>query len=43
MIKKRIIKEIGSFAPEDIVPTEPLFEELAKRKMVVLENGRRIN
>ncbi len=43
MIKKEIIKERGSFAPESIVPPEPFFEELKKRKMVVFENGKRIN
>lgn len=43
MIKKGVIKEKGSFAPEEIVPPELFFKEIAKRKMVVLENGRKIN
>lgn len=43
MIKSGKIKDAGSFAPEQIVPAEPFFEELAKRKMVVLENGKKIN
>ena len=33
----------GSYAPEDIVPVEPFFKELRKRKMLVYENGRVIN
>lgn len=43
MIYKGIVKERGSFAPEDIIPPEPFFKELAKRKMTVFENGKRIN
>lgn len=43
MIKENVITEKGSFAPEGVVPCEPFFEELKKRKMIVLENGRRIN
>lgn len=43
MIKKEIIKEKGSFAPESVVPPEPFFKELRKRKMIVYENGRVIN
>ncbi len=43
MIKKGIIKEKGSFAPEAVVPPQPFFEELRKRKMVVYENGKIIN
>src|SRR3989344_2339038 len=43
MVKKEIIKERGVFAPEAIVPPEPFFEELRKRKMVVYENGKAIN
>ena len=30
-------------APEACVPEEEFFEELARRKMVVYEDGRRIN
>lgn len=43
MIFKNMISEPGSYAPEDIVPPEPFFKELAKRNMKVLENGRQIN
>lgn len=43
MIKKGIIPERGSFAPEAVVPPQPFFEELRKKKMIVLENGRVIN
>ncbi|MEK6875577.1 MAG: saccharopine dehydrogenase C-terminal domain-containing protein [Nanoarchaeota archaeon] len=43
MIKKGVITEKGSFAPEGVVPPEPFFKELRKRKMIVLENGKVIN
>lgn len=43
MIFNNVISTKGSFAPEGVVPPEPFFKELAKRKMVVVENGRRIN
>lgn len=43
MIKTGIITEKGSFAPEGVVPPEPFFKELKKRKMLVYENGRQIN
>ena len=43
MIKKEIINDRGSFAPEGVVPPIPFFEELRKRKMIVLENGKIIN
>ena len=43
MIKENVITEKGAFAPEGVVPCEPFFKELRKRKMVVLENGRRVN
>jgi len=43
MIKKEIIKEKGSFAPEAVVPPEPFFAELRKRKMEIYENGKIIN
>lgn len=43
MIKKGLIKEKGSFAPENIVPTMPFFDELRKRNMFVYENGKVIN
>jgi saccharopine dehydrogenase-like NADP-dependent oxidoreductase len=43
MIKKGVITEKGSFAPEGVVPPRPSFEELRKRKMIVLENSKVIN
>ncbi len=43
MIKKEIIKEKGSFAPEAVIPPEPFFQELRKRKMEIYENGKVIN
>lgn len=43
MIFKKIITKPGSYAPEDIVPVEPFFKELRKRKMSVYENGKVIN
>ncbi|MBS3171169.1 saccharopine dehydrogenase NADP-binding domain-containing protein [Candidatus Woesearchaeota archaeon] len=43
MVKNEIIKEKGSFAPEAIVPPEPFFKELRRRKMIVYESGRVIN
>ena len=43
MLTKKIIKEAGSYSPEQIVPTKPFFQEIKKRKMAVYENGKRIN
>ncbi len=43
MVKKKIINEKGSFSPEAVVPPEPFFKELRKRKMIVYENGKVIN
>ena len=43
MVKKDIITEKGSFSPEMVVPPQPFFKELAKRKMYVYENGKKIN
>jgi saccharopine dehydrogenase-like NADP-dependent oxidoreductase len=43
MIKNGIIENKGSFSPEVIVPPEPYFKELRKRKMVIYENGKIIN
>ena len=43
MIKKGIIENKGSFAPEAVVPPMPFFKELAKRHMKVFENGKLIN
>ena len=42
-IKEGVIKERGSFAPEDIVPTDLFFEKLAAKQMLVYENGIIIN
>ncbi len=43
MIYKKIINKPGSYSPEEIVPVEPFFQELRKRKMLVYENGKVIN
>lgn len=43
MIKYGVIKQPGSFAPEAIVPEEPFFKALAKKKLEVYENGEKIN
>ncbi len=43
MILREEITQKGSFAPEGVVPPEPFFAELAKRKMIVYENKKRIN
>jgi lysine 6-dehydrogenase len=43
MIKDGRIKEYGMFAPEFVVPTEPFFQELSKRKIWIYENGKKIN
>jgi saccharopine dehydrogenase-like NADP-dependent oxidoreductase len=43
MIKKGLIHEKGVYAPEGLVPQDVFFRELAKRKMYVYENNRRIN
>jgi len=43
MIKTGVINKPGCYAPEAIVPPEPFFRELRKRKMHVLENGKIIN
>lgn len=43
MIKEGVIEESGSFAPEAVVPEQPFFRALAKKKLEVYENGRRIN
>ena len=42
MIKHGIIQKRGSFVPEAIVPEAPFFEALAKKKLKVYENGKRI-
>lgn len=43
MIKEKIITQRGAFAPEAVIPPAPFFKELRKRKMVVYENGKKIN
>ena len=43
MIKNKIIIDRGAFSPEFVVPTQTFFLELKKRKMIVYENGKRIN
>lgn len=43
MLIKGMIKEKGVHAPEGCVPVKEFFKELAKRKMIVYENGRKIN
>lgn len=43
MVKKGLIPDNGSFAPEGVVPPQPFFEELARRQMHVFQNGKRIN
>jgi len=43
MIKKGVIGDKGSFAPEAVVPPIPFFKELRKRKMKIFENSKLIN
>lgn len=43
MIKEGKIKEKGVYGPEAIIPQEDFFSELAKRKMYVYHNGKKIN
>ncbi len=43
MIKRGVIENKGSFAPEAVVPPKPFFKELRRRKMIILENGKVIN
>lgn len=43
MIKNEKIPEKGFFTPEFVVPPEPFFEELGKRKIWIYDNGKRIN
>jgi len=43
MIKKGIITEKGSFSPEKGVPPAYFFNELKKKKMKIMENGKMIN
>ena len=37
------LAERGVFSPEFMIPHEPFFEELGKRKIAIYENGKRIN
>lgn len=43
MIKKGEITEKGVFSPEEVVPPEPFFAELGKKKITVYDNGKKIN
>jgi saccharopine dehydrogenase (NAD+, L-lysine-forming) len=43
MIKNNQIPEKGFFSPEFVVPPEPFFAELGKRKIWIYENDKRIN
>jgi len=43
MIHKGEIRASGVHAPEGVVPQEPFFQELAKRKMFVYRDGKKIN
>lgn len=43
MLKNGMIKEIGVYGPEAVVPQKDFFKELAKRKMYVYLDGKRIN
>lgn len=43
MIKDKVIKQHGSFAPEAIVPEKYFFAELKKKGLAVYENGALIN
>lgn len=43
MIFKNEISERGVFSPEFLVPPEPFFAELGRKKIWIYENGKRIN
>lgn len=43
MIKTGLVKNKGMFSPESVIPHNKFFQELAKRKMYVYENGGIIN
>lgn len=43
MILRGEIPEKGLFSPEFVMPPEPFFAELGKRKLLIYENGKRIN
>lgn len=40
MIKKSVIKNRGSFAPEGVVPPQKFFRAIKKRKMLIYANGK---
>lgn len=43
MVKKGTINESGVYGPEAVVSCKEFFDELSKRKMIVYENGKKIN
>jgi lysine 6-dehydrogenase len=43
MLKRGLIKQTGVYAPEVVIPQNIFFKELAKRKMYVYQDGKRIN
>jgi hypothetical protein len=43
MIKEGKVTKRGAFSPEFIIPPQPFFKELRKRKMEVYRNGKLIN
>jgi lysine 6-dehydrogenase len=43
MLKRGLIKQTGVYAPEAVIPKDMFFKELAKRKMYVYQDGKRIN
>jgi len=43
MLKNKLIKEVGVYGPEAVVPQKIFFKELAKRGMHIYHNGRKIN
>lgn len=42
MIRNKVIKESGSFAPESVVPERQFFQALQKEGMAIYENGKEI-
>lgn len=42
MVKKGVIDQSGSFAPEAVVPEVPFFAELHKVGLTIYENGKRV-
>ncbi len=43
MLKNGLIKEKGVYAPEAVIPQNEFFNQLAKRRMYVYEDGKRVN